>query len=310
MNIMTTSKELYKMLSADFNIEEKFDFDDLGEGMMQAWEKGSRRVFLINTTAQDAWELLTAHGRFSYWNRSAVEIADTFDLPYKPQRNAVELRAPYYFGIDKFKDGVASVTWSLQRQSKYSPDGDGFDIKPEIEFTAFINTSANILIPFQSMDNTLKELYRVQAVTILKEHISYVCLSDKMTIPFEENVNLDAHKEKLLKVVYGMMVQFGSLAANAYKNEKNRCFFGISTAINPTPEHHLSLSLLAHRSKGDKYKIILLTAFFQDSEISKSLKIVLDDYDADKIEDFMNAESQVEVFYEGFVDMAKELLEQ
>ena len=70
---MTTPKELYKTLSADFKTEEKFYFADRGEGMMQGWEKGSGRIFLVNKKTKEAWELITANGNFSFWDASAVE---------------------------------------------------------------------------------------------------------------------------------------------------------------------------------------------------------------------------------------------
>ena len=104
---MTTPKEFYKMLSGDFKTERKYSFVDRGEGMMQCREKATDRVFLVNKMTEEAWELLSAKGRFSFWDASAVEIAATFNLPYCAQRNAVEVRAPYYFGINEFKDGVA-----------------------------------------------------------------------------------------------------------------------------------------------------------------------------------------------------------
>ena len=170
---MTTPKELYKTLSADFKTEEKFYFADRGEGMMQGWEKGSGRIFLVNKKTKEAWELITANGNFSFWDASAVEIASAIDLPYKSQRNAVELHAPYHFGINEFEDGVAYVSWTLQPDGCYYADEDGFGMEDddEINFYAFIDTQANILIPFQSMDDSLKTRYRKQAVAISRQEI-------------------------------------------------------------------------------------------------------------------------------------------
>ena len=83
---MVTSKELYKTLSADFKTERRFYFAERGEGMMQAREKDFRRMFLVNNNTKEAWELLAANGRFSFWDASAVEIASAFNLPYRAQR--------------------------------------------------------------------------------------------------------------------------------------------------------------------------------------------------------------------------------
>lgn len=242
---MVTSKELYKTLSADFKTERRFYFAERGEGMMQAREKDFRRMFLVNNNTKEAWELLAANGRFSFWDASAVEIASAFNLPYRAQRNAVELIAPYHFGINEFKDGVAYLSWTLQPDGRYYADEDGFGVEDddEINFYAFIDTQANILIPFQSMDDSLMTRYRKQAVAISRnrEEVPYVCLSPEMTIPVNENTNMAAHKDKLLRIIYGMMFQFGSQARNAYKHEEYNGRLGIFTAFNPTPEHYIGI---------------------------------------------------------------------
>lgn len=61
---MTDSKELYKTLSADFKTEKNYYFSDLDEGMMQGREHGTRRFFLVNKTAREAWELVGPTGCF------------------------------------------------------------------------------------------------------------------------------------------------------------------------------------------------------------------------------------------------------
>lgn len=114
---MTDSKELYKTLSADFKTEKNYYFSDLDEGMTQGREHGTRRIFLVNKTEREAWELVGPTGCFDHWNAVAVEICTAFDLPARAQRNAISTMANYYFGINPFKDGVAYVQWTLQ------PDG-------------------------------------------------------------------------------------------------------------------------------------------------------------------------------------------
>ncbi len=165
-----TPKELYKTLSSDFKAEKNFYFADRGEGMMQGCEKDTNRVFLVNNNTKEAWELIAANSRFSLWDASAVVIAAAVALPYKARRNAMELRAPYYFGINEFKDGVAYVSWTLQPDGRYYADEDGFGMEDDDEITlyAYIDSSANILIPFQPMNDNLKVRYRKQAIIISK----------------------------------------------------------------------------------------------------------------------------------------------
>ncbi len=162
---MTKTTELYRILSADSKTEKNFYFADRGEGMLQGLEKGTKRFFLVDKKSKKAWELLDKNGGFSYWDASAVEISSVLDMPYKAQRNAVELRAPYYFGINEFEDGVAYLSWTLQPDGRYYADEDGFGMTDDDEITlyAFIDTKANILVPFQPMDDELRNQYREQA---------------------------------------------------------------------------------------------------------------------------------------------------
>ncbi len=137
---MTNTKELYKMLSADFGIERKYYFSNLGGGMMQARERDSCRIFLINKTDKEAWTLVGFTGCFEYWNAAAVEICTAFDLPERVQRNAISTLANYYFGVNPFKDGVACVQWTLQPDGCYYADSDGYGMNDddEINMYAFI----------------------------------------------------------------------------------------------------------------------------------------------------------------------------
>lgn len=305
---MVTSKELYKTLSADFKTERRFYFAERGEGMMQAREKDSRRMFLVNNNTKEAWELLAANGRFSFWDASAVEIASAFNLPYRAQRNAVELIAPYHFGINEFKDGVAYVSWTLQPDGRYNADEDGFGMEDddEINFYAFIDTQANILIPFQPMEDSLRSRYRKQSLAISRnrEEVPYVCLSPEMTIPVSENTNLEAHIEKLIKIIYGMMFQFGSQAHNAYKHEEYQGRLGIFTAFNPTPEHYLSMTIMGKASEDNqgKYEITIITSLYKDGEEPVGCGTQMGTFDTSEIEDIMSIEGNARMILDDFLE--------
>lgn len=213
---MQNSKELYNELAADFKSEKVYYYADRDEGMMEGREKNTGHIFLINNNTQEAWELVSANDRLSFWDASAVEIASVLDMPYEAQRNAIELHVPFHFGINEFRDGVAYVSWILQPDGRYYADEDGFGMEDDEEITiyAFIDCSANILIPFQPMDDALKKRYRMQVLNISKnrEEVPYVCLAPEITLPLAENTNLEAYKDKLEKIVTCMMYQFGDQA--------------------------------------------------------------------------------------------------
>ncbi len=305
---MVTPKELYKTFSADFKAERKYYFAERGEGMMQAREKDSGKIFLVNNNTKEAWELLTANRRFSFWDASAVEIASAFDLPYRAQRNAVELIAPYHFGINEFKDGVAYVSWTLQPDGRYYADEDGFGMEDddEINFYAFIDTQANILIPFQPMDESLMSRYRQQSLAIARnrEEVPYVCLSSEMTIPVSENTNLEAHREKLLKIIYGMMFQFGSQAHNAYKHEEYKGRLGIFTAFNPSPKHYLSMTIMGIASEDEegKYETTIIIALYKEGEEPVGCGTKMGTFNTAEIEDIMSIEGNAQMILDDFLE--------
>lgn len=308
---MTSPKELYKTLAADFSAEKKFYFDDRGEDMMQAREKGTDRIILVNNKTKEAWELISSNGKFSFWDASAVEIASAFDLPYKSHRNAVELRAPYYFGINEFKYGVASVSWTLQPDGRFYADENGFGMEKdeEINYYAFINAQADILVPFQPMDDSLIERYRKQAIAISRnrEEIPYICLSPEMTVPVSENTNLAAHREKLLKIIYGMMFQFSSQINNAYKHDDFDGRSGIFTAINLTPEHYLSMTILGDAVEGedDKYELTLVTALFKQDEKPQACCTQMGAFNTAEIENIMNNEDNARIILNDLLDSVR-----
>lgn len=310
---MSDSKELYKLLSSDFKTENTFSFVSRGEGMMRGTEKDTRRVFLINTNTQEAWELLNSDRCFSFWDKSAVEIAATFDLPDKAQYNAEEISAPFCFDINYYEDGVASVSWTLQPDGRYYADDDGFGMEKdqEINFTAFIDQSANILIPFQKMDESIEKQYREQAVEISKnrEEVPYICLSSEMTIPFSDNYRIENHKEKLIRIIYGIMIQFGSQTENTYKHGNYDGQLGIFRSINPTPEHYLSLTLIGKKSESNpqKYEVAIVTGLFKKDHEPKSLCVHMGEYTPSEIADAMLIENNAEIIYTEFIQMVKEL---
>ncbi len=310
---MITAKELYKTLSADFKTERNFYFADRGEGMLQGREKGTNRLFLVNKELKKAWELLDKKGTFSQWDASAVEIASVLDIPYQAQRNAVELRAPYYFGINEFEDGVAYLSWTLQPDGRYYADEDGYGMEDDDEITlyAFIDTESNILVPFQPMDEALKSRYREQAKITAKnrEEVPYVCLAPDLTIPESENERLKDHEGKLRKIIYGMMVQFGSQSQNAYKHTEYEGRLGILTAINPNPDHNLQYAIIGELKEGtdDTYIIKTVTCLYHKGHEPKGLCTLIGEYNTGEIDEIMRIEDNITLFLDDFIDSATKI---
>lgn len=304
------SKELYKTLSADFKAEKNYYFSDLGEGMMQGREHGTRRIFLVNKTAREAWELVGPTGCFEHWNAVAVEICTAFDLPARAQRNAISTMANYYFGINPFKDGVAYVQWTLQPDGRYYADSDGFGMTDddEVNVYAFIDKEAHILVPFQPMAKELRERYRHQAIEIANNITEkpYVCLNPNYTIPVSENTNLESHRELLRKLVYGMMLQYGAMAINPDNDPEYEGKIGILTAINPNEDENLQFMLFGVPVEGEEetYEIHAITSLVKKDEEPKGCRTPFGTMTATEICDAMNLEGNVDIFLDDFIESA------
>lgn len=308
---MTDSKELYKTLSADFKAGKNYCFSDLGEGMIQGREHGTRRIFLVNKKECEAWELVGPTGCFEHWNAGAVEICMAFDFPARAQRNAISTMANYYFGINSFKDGVAYVQWTLQPDGRYYADSDGFGMTDddEINVYAFIDKMAHILVPFQPMDKTLRERYRKQAIGIANDITEkpYVCLNPNYTIPVSENTNLETHRELLRKLVYGMMLQYGAMAINPDNGPEYEGRIGILTAINPNEDENLQFMLLGLPVEGQEetYEIHGITSFVKKGKEPKGRRTPFGSMTATEICDAMNLEGNIDIFLDDFIESAK-----
>lgn len=308
---MNDSKKLYKTLSADFKAGKNYYFSDLGEDMMQGRERGTRRIFLVNRTEREAWELVGPTGCFEHWTAAAVEICTAFDLPVRAQRNAISTMAKYYFGINPFKDGVAYVQWTLQPDGRYYADSDGFGMTDddEINVYAFIDKKAHILVPFQPMDKALRERYRKQAIEIAN-NISekpYVCLNPRYTIPVSENTDLETHLDMLRKVVHGMMLQFGAMAVKPDNDPKNEGKIGILTAINPSEDENLQFILLGIPVEGqdETYEIHGITSLVKKGEDPKGCRTPFGTMTATQICDAMNLEENIDLLLDDFIESAK-----
>lgn len=308
---MTNPKELYKILSADFGSERNYNFSNLGEEMMQARERGSRRIFLINKMEKEAWELVGLTGCFEYWSTAAVEICTAFDLPVRAQRNAISTMANYYFGVNSFKDGVAYVQWTLQPDGRYYADSDGYGMTDddEINMYAYIDKKAHILVPFQPMDAGLRESYRRQAVDIISNinEKPYVCLNPAYTIPVVENTKLDDHRDLLRKVVWGMMLQFGATAINPNKDPENEGNIGIISVINLNEDENIQFMLLGIPVEGkpDTFEIHGVTSLSKKDEEPIGCRTPFGEMEVTEIFDAMNLDVNVDLFLEDFIESAK-----
>lgn len=110
-----------------------------------------RERFLVNHKTKEAYELMTPDFTLTFISKDDVDWKGV--EPLKNNQNAYRFSAYYQrFAVDKFKNGVAMVTWTLYPDGRYFMDEDGYGMEDNDESVlyGFIDTHAHVLIPFQA----------------------------------------------------------------------------------------------------------------------------------------------------------------
>ncbi len=167
---MKDPKKLYEYLIGAYRADEgRYSLCERGEGMYSFSEKSGNRSCLLNTNTKEAWELVGDYGKFVEWDpSSSVDKNSISDMPVEVQVRAENGHVSYAFGVNYFTNGVASVSWTLQPDGQYYADEDGFGgtRDREITLTAFIDSKARILVPFQLMDRETESHLKRLAIEI------------------------------------------------------------------------------------------------------------------------------------------------
>lgn len=308
---MKDTKKLYNLLNQDFETEKYYSFANRCEGIYQVSEKNGKRLFIYDTNKKCAYELVGSTGTFSHWNASAIEIAAILDYPKGLVMSIMSCKTKYYFGFENFRNGVTEVIWMVQPDGIYWADSDGYGMTDdnEIKLRAFIDADCHILVPFQEMDDDLRERYRKQAERIAAniDTVSYVCFQPSLTIPESENRNIADHRDVVEKVIYGMMFQMAALALEDKETRDQENYFAIMSAFNPSPEKHLDYVLMARESEEEqgKYAFHTITMLYQEGEEPIGCQTpfgILTPFD---IEVVMNTEGNLKLFVDDFLESAE-----
>ena len=110
-----------------------------------------RERFLLNNTEKTAYELMDRSLHLTFLTEKDVDWESVSTLDNN--RNAYSFSAYYQrFAVEKFKEGVALVEWTLYPDGRY-----------------FMDTHANVVIPFQAKSWEELEKQRPNAVRIAKK---------------------------------------------------------------------------------------------------------------------------------------------
>lgn len=169
-----TSKELYvELKKAQYDNRPYHRITMMGNKMEiveQVIDGYWRERFLLNDSDKTAYELMDDAFILKFLSEKDVdwESVGTIDN----NRNAYSFSAYYQrFAVEKFKEGVALVEWTLYPDGRYFMDEDGYGMEDNDASVlyGFIDTHANVVIPFQAKTWEELEKMRPDAVRIAKK---------------------------------------------------------------------------------------------------------------------------------------------
>ncbi len=168
------AKELYIDLQDKKYSERPYSrMKDWGEGMEIVEEVINdywRERFLIDHNAKEAFRLMDRGLTLTFISQDDVDWKGVETL--ENNRNAYTFSAYYQrFAVDKLKNGVALVEWTLYPDGRYFMDEDGFGMEDNDESVlyGFIDKKARVVIPFQAKGREELEKQRPEAERRTKE---------------------------------------------------------------------------------------------------------------------------------------------
>lgn len=169
-----TPKELYlEFLKPQYDSRPFSRMDDWGDEMeivTEVIDDYWRQRFLINHADKTAYELMNSDLTLKFIGEQDVDWKGVETL--ENNQNVYSYSAYYQrFAVEPFKQGVALVTWTLYPDGQYFMDEDGYGMEDNDESVlyGFIDTHANVVVPFQAKSWEELEKQRPEAIRRAKE---------------------------------------------------------------------------------------------------------------------------------------------
>lgn len=213
------TKKLFKQLADEMASGIHYNFVERNDGMIQARRKREADTYLMNTATGEAWQIVNADGVFARWSLIDVEMAAIDERDRKALDTALSRSTRFGFGFyNYYKNGVACVSWRLQPDGCYYADSDGFGATDddEVMFCAFINRRCDVLVPFQPMDNDLRERYRSMAEAMDRDsnNTPYLCLNRSLTVSWDKLADTESYADLLKRLTRMTMLRVYDGLAN------------------------------------------------------------------------------------------------
>ena len=154
----TYNEKLYKVLMLPPYTESDFQRMGLNENMEvlkflfgQYWKPR----FLLDHNTKTAYEWMDANCRLVNVSDDDIKWDSLKGLPEHLLERVRNRNASYPSFFYQFEDGISEVRWQLNPDGRYWMDNDGYGMTDdeEINIYGMMDTSCNMVIPFQMIDN-------------------------------------------------------------------------------------------------------------------------------------------------------------
>lgn len=160
-------EKLYMVLSTMDFTRNEYRESELGEGMsvieQVIWGWWKQRYLIDNKNCR-AYEIMDGNMNFVNFTTDDIDWDSIKQLPEKVKMRAQEMSAQFPTFIQRFRKGVAEVSWQLNPDGHYYMDEDGFGMTSDEEITVygFIDSEMNVLVKFQYIDEDWKRLDKMR----------------------------------------------------------------------------------------------------------------------------------------------------
>ena len=147
-----------------FRISQKYWVYSLGESMLLYRHQDTKELLLVNEATGSKIRLVDDFGSIVHITTEDIDFERINQL--ESSFNAEKLWARYYYGVERYQEGVAMITWTLYPDGRYFADEDGFGGEggEEVNIYGFMDKEGKILIPFRDMKSHEFVIWHEKAV--------------------------------------------------------------------------------------------------------------------------------------------------
>ena len=135
--------------------EEQFLVADWGCGMKRyrSFGFGNKGLIMVNEVKREAHILVYPNGELAEITADDIDMESIGKTGYS--YDVEKLKVSYRFEVERYRNGIAMVSWMLHPDGSYYMDEDRYGCQDdeEVWVYAYIDTDCQVLVKFQQMES-------------------------------------------------------------------------------------------------------------------------------------------------------------